>query len=75
MLAEDRWANVVDSVQRTITLKPSRPVAGLPASIAFKLGDGPRVIDGLALAEPGDLRIDLLDEASGEPWRAPTPCA
>jgi hypothetical protein len=66
VLAEDRWANVVDSLERAITLKPSRPVAGLPPAIAFKPGDGPRTIEGLRLAEPGDLHIDLLDAASGE---------
>lgn len=65
VLAEDRWGNVSDKVERTITLRPSRPISGLPASITLKPGDGPRVIDDLSLSEPTDLRIDLIDAADG----------
>jgi len=65
MLAEDRWGNVSDKVARTVGLRPSLPVVGLPTSVTFKSGDGPRVIDGLRLEAIGDLRIDVIDEHGG----------
>ena len=63
VLAEDRWGNVSDKVVSTVRLRPSQPVVGLPESLMFKRGDGPKVIDGLRLEAPGDLRIDVTDEA------------
>jgi hypothetical protein len=62
VLAEDRWGNVSDKVERTVRLCPSQPVVGLPATLVFKPGDGPKAIDGLRLEAPGDLRIDVTDE-------------
>jgi hypothetical protein len=63
VLAEDRWGNVSDKVARTVRLRPSLPVIGLPASLTFAPGDGPKVVDGLKLEAPGDLYIDVTDEA------------
>lgn len=63
VLAQDRWGNVSDKVRRTLHLRPTRPVKGLPASITFKSGDGPRVIDGLQAEATGDLWIDVTDES------------
>src|SRR5436190_8310126 len=63
VLAEDRWGNVSDKVARTVRLRASQPVMGLPVSLTFKLGDGPKVIDGLKLEAPGDLHIDITDES------------
>lgn len=60
VLAEDRWGNVSDKVDRTVALRPSQPVAGLPEMITFRSGDGPIEIIGLTTAS-GDLRIDVLD--------------
>ena len=76
VLAEDRWGNVSDKVERTIALKPSRPSPACRRRIALKPGEGPRVIDGLTLGEPGDMRIDLHRCGDGRAaWPAPTPCA
>lgn len=61
VLAEDRWGNVSDKVDRKVILRPSQPVAGLPETLAFEPGQGPIEIAGLTTA-PGDLRIEVLDE-------------
>lgn len=66
VLAEDRWGNVSDKVSRTLELRSSQPVSGLPRSIALRPGDDPSVVAGLTVETPGDLRIDLHDAASGE---------
>jgi len=66
VLAEDRWGNVSDKVDRTLQLQPSRPVRGLPPSVTLKPGDGPCVVPGLAIEEPCDVRIDVRDAGSGE---------
>lgn len=62
VVAEDRWGNVTSKATRRLVLKPSHPIAGLPQSIELKRGDGPFTIDGLSVAEPQDVRIDLEDE-------------
>jgi hypothetical protein len=64
VLAEDRWGNVCDHVDRVVTLRPSQPVAGLPETLTFRPGDGPHEITGLTTAA-GDLRIDVLDQHGG----------
>ena len=49
---------------RSLTLVPSRPVRGLPQSVAIKPGDGPRVLENLVADTPGDLDLRLM--ANGE---------
>lgn len=66
VLAEDRWGNVSDKVDRKLEFRPSHPVSGLPRSVVLKPGDGPHVITGLVAETAGDVRIDLHDAASGE---------
>lgn len=58
---EDAWGNPSDQCDGTFALKSSRPVAGLPESITFKKGEFAVVVDGLSVAEPGDVTIDLID--------------
>lgn len=65
IVAEDLWGNPT-RIDRPLALAPSRPIEGLPASIAPDSGDGPRVLDGLTVAEPGDLELRLTDPATGE---------
>ena len=43
---------------------PSRPVRGLPRSIAIKRGNGPFVLENLVADTPGDLELRLM--ANGE---------
>ena len=61
LLAEDRWGNVCDQVDRTVLLKPTQTIAGLPEHITFEPGDGPKVVDDLRVASAGDLRINVCD--------------
>jgi hypothetical protein len=60
---EDRWGNPSDLCDATFSLAPSRPVDGLPDKVCFTKGSFATVIDGLSVAEAGDLTIALLDEA------------
>ena len=64
VLAEDMWGNPTINADRTLTLTPSRPVRGLPGSIAIKPGEGPRILENLIVEAAGDL--DLVLTADGE---------
>jgi hypothetical protein len=64
IIAEDMWGNPTGKADRTLTLAPSRPVRGLPQSIAIKSGDGPHVLENLVADAAGDLDLRLL--ADGE---------
>lgn len=66
VLAEDRWANVSDKADRTLALRPTRPISGLPRSIVMKPGEGPQVIDDLVVDLSGDVRVDVHDAVTGE---------
>ena len=59
---EDRWGNPSDKADVTFALRSDRPVAGLPESVTFAPGDFTQVVDGLSVAEPGDVRIELVDD-------------
>ncbi len=58
---EDRWGNPSDRCDVTLRLRPSAPVTGLPELVTLTPGQRAFAVEGLSLAEPGDLRIDLLD--------------
>ena len=60
VLAEDMWGNPTTQAEQTLTLLPSRKVAGLPARIAFVPGDGPRVIENLTVDAACDLDLRIL---------------
>jgi uncharacterized protein DUF3604 len=70
ILAEDIWGNPTEHAEQRLTLVSSRPIRGLPASIAIKRGDGPRVLDNLAVAEPGDVELRIEGEDGQELARA-----
>jgi hypothetical protein len=63
IVAEDMWGNPTSEAAQNITLRPSRPIRGLPERITIQRGEGPRVLEGLAVDAPGD--IDLVLEANG----------
>jgi hypothetical protein len=63
IVAEDMWGNPTEDAEGTLALDSSRPLAGLPDVIVVKKGDGPRVIENLIAAAPGD--IDLSVTADG----------
>ena len=64
IVAEDMWGNPTTRADQTLTLAPSRKIAGLPASIAVKPGDGPRVLENLTVDAACDLDLRIL--ANGE---------
>ncbi len=64
LVAEDAWGNPTQEADRVLQLAPSRPVRGLPSSVAFKRGDGPHVIQNLVVAEEGDLELRLLADGA-----------
>jgi hypothetical protein len=64
LLAEDMWGNPTTEAEGIVMLEPARPVRGLPESITIKPGDGPRVLENLAIDTPGDIELRVL--ARGE---------
>jgi hypothetical protein len=69
VVAEDLWGNPT-RIDRPLLLAPSRPIESLPASIAPTSQEGPRVLGGLAVAEPGDVELRLDAETGEELARA-----
>ena len=72
--AEDRWGNPSDQASAELRLRPSRPVANLPATVKFYRGEPAVVIEHLQVDAPSELTIDLLDAndqvlASSNPLR------
>src|ERR1700722_15468973 len=61
IVAEDMWGNPSDDASATLTLESSKPLNGLPHSITIAKGDGPRVIENLVAASPGDLSLTVSD--------------
>jgi hypothetical protein len=64
IVAEDAWGNPTGETEQTLSLVPSRPIRGLPQTVAINRGDGPRVLDNLIADAPGDLELRLV--ADGE---------
>jgi hypothetical protein len=60
---EDRWGNPSDRCDVTLRLRATAPVDGLPGSVTLTPGARAFSVEGLSTAAPGDVRIDLLDEA------------
>jgi hypothetical protein len=60
VVAEDAWGNPTAEAEQTLSLVPSRPIRGLPQTVAIKHGNGPRVLDNLVAEAPGDVELRLL---------------
>lgn len=58
---EDKWGNPSDQVEGTFSLRANLPVDGLPAQFSMRRGQPAVSIEGLSVAQPGDLVIDVLD--------------
>ena len=58
---EDKWGNPSDQVEGTLTLRANLPVAGLPGTFCVRRGTAATSIEGLSVAEAGELLIDVLD--------------
>ena len=61
LVAEDLWGNPTDRAAARLALAPSLPVAGLPATVEVKPGAMTTVLEGLAVAEAGDLDLAVKD--------------
>jgi hypothetical protein len=64
ILAEDMWGNPTADAAATLALVSSRPIRGLPHSLAINQGDGPRVVENLVAEAEGD--VDLAVLANGK---------
>jgi hypothetical protein len=60
IVAEDTWGNPTADAEQTIALQSSRPLKGLPQTLAIKSGEGPRVIESLVAGAPGDIELRLM---------------
>ena len=59
---EDRWGNPSDRCDQTFTLRPSRPVDGLPDQVRFVPGEFGLVLEDLRAGVGEDILIDLIAE-------------
>lgn len=62
--ADDKWGNPSNLIDQKLRLETSGTIEGLPAEIHFSKGDFSHVIEGLKIAEPGDITVDIIDETS-----------
>ncbi len=60
---EDKWGNPSDRIDQTLGLRARHPVAGLPETVRFPRGRKAVTVEGLSVAAPGDLTIEVMDEA------------
>jgi len=60
---EDKWGNPSDQVDGIFALRANLPVRGLPGTIPMRMGEHALSIEGLFVSEPGDLLIEVLDDA------------
>lgn len=70
---EDRWGNPSDQCDGRFRLRANMDVAGLPAEVRFEKGRFGLILEGLQVAESGDLTLDLLD-ADGDVVARSNPC-
>src|ERR1044071_5014226 len=57
IVAEDMWGNPTEDAEAMLTIESSWPLSGLPEQIVVTKGDGPRVIENLVAAAPGDIEL------------------
>ena len=61
--AEDKWGNPTDRASGQLRFETSLPVAGLPRDLTYPLGEKSVVFEGLSVAQPGVLRIQVRNAA------------
>ncbi|MCH2438423.1 MAG: DUF3604 domain-containing protein [Acidimicrobiales bacterium] len=59
---DDRWGNPSDLCDQRLTVRPSRPVEGLPDAVEMTPGRFATVVEDLTVMTPGLLVIDLVDD-------------
>src|ERR1700722_12892505 len=60
---EDKWGNPSDQVEGVFALRANLPVCGLPDMISMRRGEHATAIEGRSVSEPGDLLIEVRDDA------------
>ncbi len=63
--AEDRWGNPADVGGRTVQLRASGPLKGVPETVTFPEGAPSLRIEGLVAEAEGTACIEVLDEDGG----------
>jgi hypothetical protein len=63
---DDAWGNPSDKVARTVRLKASRAIDGLPSVVELKNGTFGATLENLVVRETGDLTIDVLGEGGAQ---------
>ncbi len=63
---DDKWGNPSDLVDRTVRLASSRPIEGLPGTVALNTGTFGAVIENLRAAGAGPIDIHILDDDGHE---------
>ena len=64
--AEDRWGNPTDKADKTLALRATVPIAGLPAEVRLAPPRFAEIIEDLTVAQACDLEVEVHDAASGE---------
>lgn len=59
---DDHWGNPSDKVRRTVHLRPSRPIAGLPEAVTLTDGRFGAEIEKLSVVETGEVEISVVDD-------------
>src|SRR5258708_6979880 len=59
IVAEDMWGNPTGDAAATLKLQSSRPIRGLPDSVAIAKGQAPRVLENLVADSTGDIDLGL----------------
>lgn len=60
---EDKWGNPSDAIDGKFRLRATVPVNGLPQDFVMRRGERSKAIEDLSVDAPGDLTIEVLDEA------------
>lgn len=61
--AEDKWGNPTGQANAKLHFRPSRPVGNLAKTLDYRPGRMAAVLEDLHVGQPGDLTVDVLDDA------------
>ena len=63
--AEDKWGNPTELAEARVRFETTLPVAGLPETFDYEVGQRAHSFEGLSVAEEGVLRISVFDRDDG----------
>jgi hypothetical protein len=64
--AEDKWGNPTEHAKGSFTFETTVPVNNLPRRFDYPRGERAVTFEGLSVDAPGELRITVRDEATGD---------